>query len=353
MPHGGAPLQPLRDALEGSLKAADRVRGGRVTLVARPVRGAELERWDGLARQKGELFQQPEWVDALGACATRVGIFDASSALIGGFVVRRMRRAGLAFVTNPPFCPGAGPFWEARAVSSIGRLEERRRILEAMAEFLEPGLGVAFLKLSSAAEDILPFRWRGFKTAVEYTYRLSLKTPAGERFASYSESRRRSIRRAEKDGLEAVVNSDGLEVAALQRDVLEKEGSRDTRTVSAIVDAARRLPGSFAISVWRDGALLSGCLVVVWNRTAYYILGGHTAVGADGGHHGAGGLALHVAMSRAAESGCEIFDFEGSTIPRVEPFIRGFGGVLTPYYSVAKAWFPLECALKLRYREHF
>jgi hypothetical protein len=55
----------------------------------------------------------------------------------------------------------------------------------------------------------------------------------------------------------------------------------------------------------------------------------------------------------AAHRGCKVFDFEGSTIPRVEPFIRGFGGTLTPYYSAAKAWLPLECVLKLRHRGYF
>lgn len=320
---------------------------------ARFVTEEETPAWNNLAIRRGELFQQPGWVDALGGHASRVGVYDSGKSLVAGFVVRESRRLGFRVLRNPPFCQSAGPFWEERATSTTGRLEERRRILEAMAAFLEPGCGVSFMALSGAAEDVLPFRWRAFKTAVEYTYRLPLGPPAAERLAGYAESRRRSIRKAEKDGLETEVTEDGREVATLQKEILEKEQTAGAALVPALFGAAQKFPGSFAIQVKRKDLVLAGCFVFVWDGSAYYIFGGHREVGEGGGHHGAGALALHAAMSRAAELGCRVFDFEGSTIPRIEPFVRGFGGALTPYYSVAKAWFPLECALKARYRGYF
>jgi len=40
-------------------------------------------------------------------------------------------------------------------------------------------------------------------------------------------------------------------------------------------------------------------------------------------------------------------------LPEVERFFRGFGGDLVPYFTVNKAWLPLEFMLKLLKREQF
>ena len=58
-------------------------------------------------------------------------------------------------------------------------------------------------------------------------------------------------------------------------------------------------------------------------------------------------------IRHAKELGLKTFDFEGSVIPAIERYFRGFGGKLTPYYRVNKAWLPLEMALKLVKRQLF
>lgn len=324
-----------------------------MSLVVRPVGEGDIPSWNRLAAARGELFQQSAWVDTIAGGGAKKGIFDANGDLVGGFVVAEQRRFGLHLARNAPFSQSAGPFWEQRASAPLARLEERRKIVEAMAASLEPGRGVTFVRLSSGVEDVLPFRWRDFRTTVEYTYRMALHSSPSERFAHYSESRRRSIRRAWKDGLEAEVTEDARDVAASQRRTLEREKAGGGNSVDSVVEAIGRLPGSFVVNVRRKGVFLAGCLVAVFQGVAYYILGGHESVRDGQGHHGAGALALHAGIENAARIGCEVFDFEGSTIPRVEPFIRGFGGQLTPYYAVAKAWLPIEYALKLRFRRYF
>jgi hypothetical protein len=324
-----------------------------MSLLARTLANNEKEAWDSLARTKGELFQQPEWIAALGASATRVGIFDPGGCIVGGFVVRQTSRAGMRISRNAPFCQSAGPFWEPRATSAIGRLEERRRLLEAMAEFLEPGRGACFVSVSRTAEDMLPFRWRGFRCVVEYTYRLPLLAHGDDFLSGYDGAVRNDIRKARKDGLQPDVGLDLEGLGILQRDALERRGASGAQTLSGVLRYAGASANAFTVVVRREGQTLAGCLVVGFGQSAYYVLGGHSRSGATGTHHGAGSLALHTAIVEATRRGFRVFDFEGSTIPRVEPFTRGFGGTLTPYYSVAKAWFPLECVLKLRYRSHF
>jgi hypothetical protein len=40
-------------------------------------------------------------------------------------------------------------------------------------------------------------------------------------------------------------------------------------------------------------------------------------------------------------------------VPSIEHFLRSFGGKLTPYFTVNKAWLPIEMALKIKKRQFF
>ena len=100
-----------------------------------------------------------------------------------------------------------------------------------------------------------------------------------------------------------------------------------------------------------DGQPLAGVYIIHDVHTAYYLIGGYSTFG----HHGAGSLAMWHAILKAKSMGLEVFDFEGSILPPIERYFRGFGGTLTPIFTVQKAWLPIEIALKLHhsYRNRF
>jgi hypothetical protein len=75
--------------------------------------------------------------------------------------------------------------------------------------------------------------------------------------------------------------------------------------------------------------------------------------GSEHKHHGAGPAAMFAAIRHAKKQGLAIFDFEGSMIPPIERYFRGFGGLLTPYLTVNKAWLPFEFVLKMIRRSNF
>jgi len=64
-------------------------------------------------------------------------------------------------------------------------------------------------------------------------------------------------------------------------------------------------------------------------------------------------MAIVEAIKHSKELGISKFDFEGSMLPEVEKYFRGFGGNLVPYYSINKAKLPIEIALKFVKRTHF
>ncbi|MDI6740189.1 MAG: GNAT family N-acetyltransferase, partial [Candidatus Edwardsbacteria bacterium] len=84
--------------------------------------------------------------------------------------------------------------------------------------------------------------------------------------------------------------------------------------------------------------------------TAYYLLGGYDHASK---HRGAGAAALWAAIGHAKGIGLKRFDFEGSMVPQIERYFRGFGGTQTLYLTINKAALPLEMLLKITRRQTF
>jgi hypothetical protein len=53
------------------------------------------------------------------------------------------------------------------------------------------------------------------------------------------------------------------------------------------------------------------------------------------------------AIKVAKSKGVKTFDFEGSMIPGVEKFFRGFGGELTTYFAIQKIPMAYRVAAKI------
>ncbi len=310
---------------------------------------ADREAYDALALAQGTLFQSPAWLDLFDDRLQRYVIRDRGDALRGGFCLYRERRLGATFVRNPPFTPHCGPFLAVRSSNPVARVEERRRSLTAMAEHLD-GLRCPLLsiRLDPRVDDLLPFMWRRFRVAPAYTYLLDLARPLDAIKQGMSPARRNDIAKATRDGVEVVpVTELGL-VRPLIVATFERK-AKDAR--EEVLDRILGFVGKghgFALASMRRGKAIACCVIVHDNRSAYYLLGGYDP--ADR-HHGAGALALFEAIGRAREMGLTVFDFEGSVIPEVEKFFCGFGGRLSPYFSVSKAWLPLDVALKLARRD--
>jgi len=113
--------------------------------------------------------------------------------------------------------------------------------------------------------------------------------------------------------------------------------------MKGILSSFARPDNSYAFVVQSNGVPIAGTFVVHDAKAAYYLLGGYQT---EGKHYGAGALAMFESIRRARDLGLEVFDFEGSVVPAIERYFRGFGGRLTPRFRVNKAWLPLEMALK-------
>jgi lipid II:glycine glycyltransferase (peptidoglycan interpeptide bridge formation enzyme) len=220
-----------------------------------------------------------------------------------------------------------------------------------MAEYLaSSGAAVVSLGLSLGITDALPFYWRGWKVVPHYTYRTDLDQGEDRILAGMSTERRKNLRKSAVDGISVAEETDMKPMRVLIEQTFARQ-SKAFSLASADLIFSAFPPGeqSYCMVASADGRPMAGVYVVHDGRTAYYLMGGY----AEGAHHGAGALAMWHAILKAKELGLEVFDFEGSVIPPIERYFRGFGGQLTPILSVHKAWLPLEMALKFYRRQWF
>lgn len=311
----------------------------------RPLNAPELPTYDLLARRHGTLFNTTEWLALFGDQMQALGIFDNGDNLIGGCALYQERRWGLKIIRRAPFTPTCGPFLEIKAKNPVAILEARRAALDCLANYLEEEApALCMLPLDRNIPEALPFFWRGYKVVPNYTYLLDLNVPLDRILKSMSPTRRNDMTKAARDGLTVRQVTDfkrlrDLVLATFNR----KRKSVDRHCLEAILFTFAHSTNSFAFSTYQGDEEIAACFVVHDSETAYYLLGGYSE---DHRHHGAGALAMFEAIKHAQNIGLKTFDFEGSVIPVIERYFRGFGGQLTPYLTINKGWLPLEVALK-------
>lgn len=320
----------------------------------RPVEADELRMFDELAGLYGTIFNTSGWAALFGGNARLFGIYTPEEKLVGGFTLFREKRFGLSLYRNPPFTPAVGPFLEIRAKNPVSIMDVWKRYLTAMAEFLDSlPYSVLSVSLNDGVVDTQPFIWRQFKVVPEYTYLVDLSLSEDEQLKRMSTLRRNDISRSVKDGL-VVKTSEDYEIIKF---LVKRTFARQDKEVRGdyldriLFDYAKDGINAFSCVTYDgSGQPIAGAFSLYDRKRAYYILGGYDH---ERKHHGGGAIAVWEAMRYAKQLGLQFFDFEGSMVPKIERYFRGFGGRLTPYYRINKAKLPLEVILKFFKREFF
>jgi len=321
-------------------------------MILRSLHESEYAAYDVLARSHGTLFNRLEWVTLFAGRMQPFGIFEEGGQMVGGFSLYRERRMGLTVFRRAPFTPTCGPFLEVKAQNPVTVLEVKRKALESLIDYLDGyPRNLTMLPLDQRISDTLPFIWRGYKVIPKYTYLIDLTQPREQILKNMSSIRRNDISKATRDGLVVQPTTD----MGVVRDLVlatfgRQQKGLDRVCLEAILFQYATPANSYAFTTYRQGNPIATAFIVHDEKTAYYLLGGYDS---KDRHHGAGALAVGEAIKCAQELGLKTFDFEGSVMPAIEKYFRGFGGHLASYYTVNKAWLPVEFILKLKNRELF
>ena len=198
---------------------------------------------------------------------------------------------------------------------------EGRAALNALLGTLPRQSYIAFTAELSA-DALVPFQRAGFTLQPRLSYRLSLADPAGIG-RSFSRNRRRNLRAAERAGGHYAPVAG--EIAHRQFDELLKDrGSHLPLRPARFVEQLTRQPQRYMLrGVFLPGetAPRASLLVARCGPVAYALFNARRE-----GDAGALTLLYRQAMRELSGQGVEQFDFNGSMLPGVAPFLRSFGG---------------------------
>jgi lipid II:glycine glycyltransferase (peptidoglycan interpeptide bridge formation enzyme) len=262
------------------------------------------------------------------------------------------KKLSLNILRTPPFTPFIGPNLNLDTLRNTTRIEKIKKIISAMVDYLENyKYHIIFLSLNRDIIDTMPFIWKKYKVTPLYTYIIDLNLTETIIWNNMTTERRKNINKSLKDNLTVEKTYDyTLAKELILKTFLRQNKKIDTFYLDKILFNFAQENNSFCFITYLQEKPISAAFCLYDSHTAYYLLGGYDT---ELKHHGAGALALWKAILYAQELGLKSFDFEGSVVPSIEQFFRGFGGNLVPYFSVTKALLPLEIILKFFKREWF
>ncbi|MEI6346747.1 MAG: GNAT family N-acetyltransferase [Bacteroidota bacterium] len=298
-----------------------------------------------------QVFNSVDWMDNYTSKMIFCGIYDNGTRLLAAFYYFSDKLFGVPYYHCPPYSPYNGFTSKLSSKNFAGSQGEIKRIMTVIATYFDKLSSKAIIKIAFPPDcvDMQPFIWQKFKVIPNYTYRISLSQSIDEISAKMTTERRNDIKKAIKDGITVEKCND----QNLVKGLVEKTFDRKSLSVSPdflqkILFEFATEKNSFGFISYQNGIPIATTFCIFDNHTAYYLLGGYDNTKK---HSGAGALALWSAIEHSKSLNLNTFDFEGSMIIPVEKYFRGFGGTITPYYTINKANLFIELALKFVKRE--
>ena len=183
-------------------------------------------------------------------------------------------------------------------------------------------------------QNALPLYWKGFQLNVRYTYILKNITDLKNIYSQFADNIRREIKKAEK-AIKIEESKDINALYSMMESTFQVQGTSlylQKKTLEFFHEHIQKHAcGKLFLAKNFDGKPIAGVGIIWDHDCAYYLLGG-----ADSEFKNSGAMSL--LMWKAIQFSSTVvnrFNFEGSMIPGIERFLRGFGGELKSYYKVS------------------
>ena len=280
------------------------------------------DKWDGLIRSSpnGLAYALTGILDKLspGWCALVSGEYDTVMPLTQG------SKYGVRYLYQPPFLQQLGLF---------GTINEA-----IITQFIDAAIQhyrFAEIHLNHASQCPGTYPRQNFILPLDRTY---------EQIAGgFSTAHSKNLKRAGNAGL-GYVQSKAIEsnVNLNYRLIGSNIGSVKRSHYDAIIEIAATVPEHVICrEVWKDEDLQASCVCFIDHRRIYFIMSTVT----ETGKYNQANHFLIDQLIREFAGQHMLLDFEGSDIPGVAEFYRGFGAINEPYYFLK--WNNLPWPLKL------
>ena len=295
---------------------------------------SQYKMWDRFVDQspQGDNFCYSWWLDAITKSNFKIlAIFDNEEIVAG---------IPLAFdkngkVTEPPLTRTLGSLYkDLSSLSEHKQVSKQRNWLNALLQNISPNDVVGFCTHQNFT-DWLPFRWKGFRQTTRYTYIINYKNKdINDLWAKLNRGRKESINRAYKNDITINTTNDLQRFYKLVELTYQRQGLKfrfpynDFKRLDDEIN--KRNMRRIFIASDKTSQIHASLYVTFNSKSAYALLSG----GDPKFRHLFGHTLIMWEAIKYFHDKTNYFNFGGSNIERIENHLRGFGGVLTPYFHV-------------------
>ena len=283
------------------------------------------------------LFATDWWLDAAaGAANWDVALERSNGRIVGAMPFAIAQRLGMRVLQNPPLTPRLGPWVLPNGEKTASRLANEQRIMQALIAQL-PRFDHFRQTWNKELTNWLPFYWNGFTQSTEYTYVIAPLNDTDALWNGLESARRKHCKQGVERFKLRVRDDLPLDAfIALQNMTLEQRGVQASYSADDLrrIDAAcaQRNCRKILIVVDEAGRHCAGTYTVWDSNCAYALIKGSDPALA---HTGAPSFCQWDSIKFSATVAPK-YDFLGNMNASIEPYVRSFGSVQTPIFSISK-----------------
>ena len=283
------------------------------------------------------IFSTDWWLDATaGPGNWDVAVVKLNGRIVGAMPFATASRLGMNMLQNPPLTPMLGPWILPNGEKHASRMGNEQKIMQSLIEQL-PHFDHFRQTWHKGLSNWLPFYWNGFAQSTEYTYVLSPLQDAKAIWDGLDSARRKHCKQGAERFKLSVREDLSLDAfIALQKMTLERRGV----TSSYPDDLLRQVDAACAqrncrkiLGVVDESGRHCAATYTVWDSDCAYAL----IKGSDPAmlHTGAPSFCQWESIKFSATVASK-YDFLGNMNESIEPYVRSFGTVQTPVFSISK-----------------
>lgn len=283
----------------------------------------------------GSVFEQPWWLEVVAPGQwDEIAVKDKNGNCIGRLPYVKSKKYGMEYCGLPVLTQHVGPWIKLeKSMKSVAILKRVKQVSEDFIKNLATKSNVD-IYFHHSIQYVLPFIWAGYNVEPQFTYVIDNLENLDSVFQGMESKVRNLIKNADKKYL----ITDDVSVDDLVRlvgDTFKKQG-RDLPMGEVVLrklfkEAFEHNAGKIIGAVNRESGQVDSVAFFLYDKhSCYYLLGGKDY---EKNTTGAQEAILWEGI-KFASTVSNAFDFEGSMIPGIESFFRGFGGSPKVYYRV-------------------